>query len=144
MSTRAGIHYDRGLLFLSAGLMLAVGLGAVLYFGYDLDLLAFSGWGAPCPFHAITGLACPGCGMTRALVLVNQLQWWPALRMNPFVFALLGFAAMTLGERIFACASFPGKGIAIGEQPRGAPRVEKHDRSPVCAGHSIEFAAANE
>lgn len=144
MSTSARTHYDWGPAYLSAGLILAVGFGAVFYFGLDLDLLAISGWGVPCPFHAITGLACPGCGMTRALVLVSQLQWWPALRMNPFVFALLGFAAMTLGERIFACASFPGKGIAIGEQPRGAARVEKHGRSPVCAGHPIEFAAANE
>ncbi len=105
-SARTRTHDDPGLGLLSAGLMLGVGFGAVLYFGLGLDLLAFPGWGVPCPFHAITGLACPGCGMTRALVLVSQLQWGPALRMNPLVFALLGFAALTLGERIFAGSSF--------------------------------------
>lgn len=80
--------------------MLGGALGALLYFGLGLDLLASPGLGVPCPFQAITGLGCPGCGMTRALLLVSQLQWIPALRMNPLVFLLLGFAVLSLAEYI--------------------------------------------
>lgn len=100
MSTRHPIHADRVLALLSAGLMLGGALGALLYFGLGLDLLASPGLGVPCPFQAITGLGCPGCGMTRALLLVSQLQWIPALRMNPLVFLLLGFAVLSLAEYI--------------------------------------------
>ena len=105
MSNRDGTHYDPAPVLLSVGLMLGVGVNALLYFGLGLDLLGFPSLGVPCPFNALTGLACPGCGMTRALLLVSQLQWLPALRMNPLVFLLLGFAALSLGGRIASLVS---------------------------------------
>jgi hypothetical protein len=37
-----------------------------------------------CPFHAITGYPCPGCGMTRAMVCVGQLRFGEAIGFNPF------------------------------------------------------------
>lgn len=90
MSTSA--HHDRGVAFLAAAVMLAFGIAAVLQLGLGLDPLSISGWGVPCPFHALTGLHCPGCGMTRALVLVSQLELRAALQMNPFIYPLLGLS----------------------------------------------------
>src|SRR5258708_38294942 len=35
-----------------------------------------------CPFHALSGLQCPGCGGTRALFEVVHLHWGEAARLN--------------------------------------------------------------
>jgi hypothetical protein len=47
---------------------------------------------ALCPLKALTGVPCPGCGMTRSLVLSAHGQWAAALwyhPLGPLVFALL-------------------------------------------------------
>jgi hypothetical protein len=85
---------NRVLRFLSGGLLLGVVFSGLSFVALGWDPLAIDGLGIPCPFHAITGVVCPGCGMTRALLLVGQLQWSAALRMNPWVFLLLGFAVL--------------------------------------------------
>jgi len=52
-----------------------------------------------CAFHALTGLYCPGCGMTRALHALVHFDLLRAMRMNAFfilalpVFALLFYRA---------------------------------------------------
>ena len=38
-----------------------------------------------CPFYAITGIPCPGCGMTRALLSALRMESRPALPWNPMV-----------------------------------------------------------
>ena len=38
----------------------------------------------PCVFHAITGLYCPGCGMTRALHALVHFDLPRAIHMNAF------------------------------------------------------------
>lgn len=46
-----------------------------------------------CQFHRLTGLNCPGCGMTRALYALLHGNFSAALRDNAlFVFALAGLA----------------------------------------------------
>ena len=45
-----------------------------------MDPLA--GEGIPCPFHALTGLHCPGCGMTRAAALLLRGDLAGALQHN--------------------------------------------------------------
>ena len=46
-----------------------------------------------CQFHRLTGLNCPGCGMTRALYALLHGNFSTALRDNALlVFALLGLA----------------------------------------------------
>ena len=81
---------------LSGGLILGVVLSGLLFAVFDRDLLSLAGLGVPCPFYAITGLVCPGCGMTRALLLVGQLQWGAALEQHPLAFPMLGLAALLL------------------------------------------------
>jgi Protein of unknown function (DUF2752) len=54
-----------------------------------------SGGFLPCPFHAITGLWCPGCGMTRALHSLTHGNVAGALSSNlflPVVIVVVGWA----------------------------------------------------
>ncbi len=44
---------------------------------------------ALCPFKAMTGIACPGCGMTRAITSLIDGRPGDALLYNPFCFFLL-------------------------------------------------------
>ena len=48
-----------------------------------------------CPFALCTGMACPGCGMTRAASYLVRGDWELALRYHPLVplTALAAFAA---------------------------------------------------
>ncbi len=105
------------LAWISAGLLAGVAVAGLLHFALGFDLLAAPVRGLPCPLHTLTGIACPGCGMTRALVLVSQLQWLPALRMNALVFLLLGFAALFVGEQ-FGSQPSP-------TQPRATTRAQR-------------------
>ncbi len=69
--------------------LLVIGLGGGLAW-------AASGWDGlwlpPCPFHALTGLPCPGCGMTRACLHLIQGHLGPALLSNPFSLLLAAVA----------------------------------------------------
>ncbi|MBF0313384.1 MAG: DUF2752 domain-containing protein [Oligoflexia bacterium] len=42
-----------------------------------------------CLFHRITGLRCPGCGMTHALVSLSRGDFQSAFYFNPFCYLLL-------------------------------------------------------
>lgn len=55
----------------------------------------------PCPFRKITGFYCPGCGITRCLVSLLQLDIYRAFRMNPLVFCMLPFIAIYFGYKIY-------------------------------------------
>lgn len=48
----------------------------------------------PCPLHAMTGWYCPGCGITRAVLSVLNLDFVQAFRFNPLVFALIPMYAV--------------------------------------------------
>ncbi len=43
----------------------------------------------PCPFHALTGLLCPGCGATRALAALTHGDFAAAFHLNALVVTLL-------------------------------------------------------
>ncbi len=47
--------------------------------------------GIPCIFHEITGLYCPGCGITRALFSLFELNIKKALQYNILIFILSPF-----------------------------------------------------
>lgn len=56
-------------------LLLCVGLGYMLW-------IRLTGIGIPCPFYQITGLKCPGCGITRMCMAMLAGHWMDALKYN--------------------------------------------------------------
>ncbi len=49
----------------------------------------FTGWGLPCPIHLVTGLNCPGCGVSRMLLSLLRLDFAAAFHCNAVLFCLL-------------------------------------------------------
>ncbi|WP_052339580.1 DUF2752 domain-containing protein [Gorillibacterium massiliense] len=64
----------------------AFGLGGLLYLQVWLPL---TGLAIPCVFLKVTGLYCPGCGMTRAVLSILRLDFYQAFRYNALLFLLL-------------------------------------------------------
>ncbi len=60
-------------------------LGVVLFFGY-LFLSSHFNFSIPCLFYEMTGLFCPGCGITRMFKALLNLEFYQAFRYNPLVF----------------------------------------------------------
>ena len=85
--TLALIMQNRWLLALIAGL-------AILQVG-----LAAAGWrGWQCPIHFISGVPCPGCGLSRAMALFIQGKWQTAIEVHafaPLLAVAVGFLAIT-------------------------------------------------
>ena len=46
----------------------------------------------PCPFRAVTGIRCPGCGMTRSCLALVQGVFISAWTLHPFSFLLVTLA----------------------------------------------------
>jgi hypothetical protein len=64
----------------------------------------------PCPFHALTGWYCPGCGSTRALHALVHADLPQALAMNPLLVVALPLLALMALD-------------AAGWRPRGSERA---------------------
>ena len=47
-----------------------------------------------CPMVMITGLPCPGCGLTRALFCLLRLDFSGAFRMHPFIYPIAFYAGI--------------------------------------------------
>lgn len=63
----------------------AVMLAALAY----AALVRALGRGLPCPFHALTGLLCPGCGVTRMGLRLLHGDVFGAFSANPVLFCAL-------------------------------------------------------
>ena len=66
-------------------LMGIAGIGGLLYLRVWLPL---TGIYIPCVFREVTGLWCPGCGMTRLVLSLMELDLLQAIRYNVLVFFL--------------------------------------------------------
>ena len=73
-----------------------------------------------CPVHRLTGLPCPGCGLSRALAAASQGDFGAALGLNPFVafawplffgLALLAFAPGSVRRQVEATLDVYGPRI---------------------------------
>ena len=61
----------------------------VIFYLFEIDFINHLPTRSLCPFHAITGLECPGCGMTRAMISLGQLKPGVAVGYNLFSVPLL-------------------------------------------------------
>ena len=50
-----------------------------------------------CFFNELTGLYCPGCGITRLIISVLKLDFYQAFRYNPLVFCLIILGSIYAG-----------------------------------------------
>lgn len=48
-------------------------------------------WHRTCPMVIITGFPCPGCGLTRAGILLLKGEWMKAFIMHPFIYPIVIF-----------------------------------------------------
>ena len=60
-------------------IILGVGLAYLIFF-------LCVGFGIPCVFREITGLKCPGCGISKMFVSLARLDFAAAFRHNPVIF----------------------------------------------------------
>jgi len=74
--------------------VLGSALAIVIIASMGIWLYAEFGIGFPCLFHEVTGQYCAGCGMTRAVVALSNMDFYQALRYNVFVVIALPFLAI--------------------------------------------------
>lgn len=98
-----------------AGVVLAVttiGVGAMVFFFNP----STHGFYPVCMFHSLTGLNCPGCGMTRALYALLHGNLMLALKDNALFVALL--AALAVWSARFAVRKMGGQPVTLKIPPR--------------------------
>ena len=67
-------------------------LGTVTLFQVALTALDLPAW--QCPLKATLGIACPGCGLTRAMVLLAEGKWLAAIQLHAFAPIGLGIGLL--------------------------------------------------
>lgn len=70
--------------------LLIVSVGIVYYF------ISAAGYGVPCPIYFVTGLSCPGCGITRMLLALGRGDFSAMLRYNPVLPFILPVISMLI------------------------------------------------
>ncbi len=68
-----------------------------------------------CPWKKIFDIDCAGCGTTRMVVSLIQLDFYQAFRFNPFIFVLLVLCILYLGY-ILICKLLKKNYITIGKK----------------------------
>jgi hypothetical protein len=72
-----------------------------------------------CAFKMLTGLPCPTCGVTRAIMAMTRFDFATALAMNP-----LAVAGAAIGAVYLAYAAI----VLVGRLPRFRPTFAPRDR----------------
>lgn len=79
------LKINRKKIYYSFIIFICLFLLLLLYF-YLNYYMSFS---IPCLFHELTGLYCPGCGITRIIFSILQFDFYQAFRWNIFLFILI-------------------------------------------------------
>ena len=58
--------------------------------------LRMGGPSVPCVFHKLTGLECPGCGVTRMILALSRLDLQAAMKANAFLTVTLPYLTAAL------------------------------------------------
>lgn len=76
-------------------LRLIGGVCVVCFLGGAYALVCiYLGYGLPCLFRTLTGLQCPGCGVSRMCLCLLRLDFAGAWAANPVLLVLLPFGAI--------------------------------------------------
>ena len=67
-------------------------LGAVTVIQVTVTAMDLTAW--QCPLKLTLGVACPGCGLTRAIVLLAQGKWQAAVHLHAFAPVGLGIGLL--------------------------------------------------
>ena len=74
----------------------------------------------PCLFHTVTGLYCPGCGVSRMCLSLLRLDFASAVKANAAIFLLLppglfmaGWTGSTRLTRVQACVFYVMIGVLL-------------------------------
>ncbi len=80
---------------------LIVGAAVFLLGCAYLALYRFAGFGIPCIFHLITGLNCPGCGVTRMMHSLVHLDFVSAFHHNAALLCLSPILFILFASRAY-------------------------------------------
>ena len=100
--------------------MLAIAAAGGLCLSAALSPADATGGPVVCPFRLATGLPCPGCGMTRAWVLMTHGRVADAIFANPFVLVTMPAAIIVV---LVVCTALVRR--------RPLPDLASASRSPV-------------
>lgn len=90
------------------------GCAVLLAAGFSYALwVRFTGLAIPCPFRAVTGLLCPGCGVTRLCLALLQGDWAAAWQANPVLLLLIPVLLVLL---LRAALRYVREGSTIGSK----------------------------
>jgi len=101
-------HPDRVWQGLLVAALAGFGAAGVAQLGFGVDPSGWLAWLPDCRIRAWTGFDCPGCGMTRAWLLLAGWQLEASFRAHPLAGPLLVAAAVALG-RSFESATAEGE-----------------------------------
>lgn len=73
-------------------------LGAVTVIQVTVNAMDLTAW--QCPLKLTLGVACPGCGLTRAIVLLAQGKWQTAVHLHAFAPVGLGIGLLLVASTL--------------------------------------------
>jgi len=76
--------------------LILLGIGAL----YAL-FVHITGLAVPCPIRLVTGLECPGCGVSRMMMSIFRLDLRAAFHYNMAIFCLLPLMAATFARYVY-------------------------------------------
>lgn len=73
-----------------------LGIGVLLAGAVWPTVVGATGLGLPCPLRTLTGVPCPGCGLTTGAVALSHGQFGAAFAANPVILGLAGLAVLVV------------------------------------------------